>query len=255
MGPLIGYFWAFQMVNPVRRPGSRASSPRRPNPAEDTLIELMKRSELATVAIRSPHGGHAVTPYSVEDRGNGIHWIHIYDNNWPDKDRYIIIDRNANTWKYELASLNPDVPREPWSGTAESHTFAVIPLTTRLGKAECPFCAGGMKMVVPQGTNSVTLTNQDGKSIGREGDKIVNEIPDAQVVDLHSYLDGAPAGEPMFAVPAEADYEIAIRGHDKKAPAERRGRPRRRHHRQRDGRRGRDPQARGEREGHPVPEP
>jgi hypothetical protein len=219
VGPLIGYFWAFQMVNPVRLATVKSRLTQTPSQAEDALIDLMKRGELATVAIWSPHGGHAVSPYSIEDRGNGIHWIHIYDNNWPDKDRYIVVDRQANTWKYELASLNPDVPRAPWSGTAESHSFAVIPLSTRLGKAECPFCTGGKKLVVPQGANGVTLTNQDGKRIGRDGDKVVNEIPDAEVVDLNSYLDGAPAGEPMYAVPADADYEVAIAGGDAKAGA------------------------------------
>ncbi len=217
VGPLIGYYWAFQMVNPVRFQTIKSLYTQTPTGAEDTLAEMMKKGELATLAIRSSHGGHAVTPYAIEDRGNGIHWIRIYDNNWPDKERYVIIDRNENTWKYELASLNPDVPREPWQGNAESHTIAVTPLSYRLGKAECPFCTGSKKLVVPHGTNSITLTNQDGKKIGRDGDKIVNEIPDAEVVNLASYLEGAAEGEPMYVVPNDGDYEIGIHGTDKKA--------------------------------------
>ena len=142
-GPLIGYFWAYQMVNPVREDKVNSLLSMTPIAAEDTLVDMMKKNELAVIAIRSPHGGHAVTPYAVEDRGNGVHWIDIYDNNWPDKERHIIIDRNANTWEYELASLNPDIPKEPWSGTADSHTIAVTPLSDRLSRAECPFCAGG----------------------------------------------------------------------------------------------------------------
>ncbi len=219
VGPLIGYYWAFQMVNPVRLATAKSMFTQTPSSAEDTLVDMMKRGELATLAIRSAHGGHAVTPYAVEDRGNGIHWIRIYDNNWPDKERYIIIDRNANTWKYELASLNPDVPREPWNGSADTHSIAVTPLAARLGKAECPFCAGGKKMVVPHGTNSISLTNADGKKLGRDGDKIVNEIPDAEVIDLNTYVDGAPVSEPMYVVPAEGDYEVSIGGQDKKAAA------------------------------------
>jgi len=217
VGPLIGYYWAFQMVNPVRFQTAKSMVTQTPNGVEDTLVEMMKRGEYATLAIRSPHGGHAVTPYAVEDRGKGIHWIRIYDNNWPDKERYVIIDRAANTWKYELASLNPDVPKEPWQGNAETHTIAVTPLAYRLGKAECPFCTGSKKLVVPHGTNSVTLTNQDGKRIGRDGDKIVNEIPDAEVIHLDSYLDGAGGGEPMYAVPHEGDYEVDLHGNDQKA--------------------------------------
>ena len=218
VGPLIGYYWAWQTVNPVLGTRTKSVLSQTPNAVEDSLVEMMKRGDLATLAIWAAHGGHAVSPYAVEDRGNGIHWIRIYDNNWPDKERYIVIDRKANTWKYELASLNPDVPREPWAGTAESHTIAVIPLSARLGKAECPFCAGsGQKFVVPSGTNAVSLTNQDGKRVGRDGDKMVNEIPGATVVDLQSYLQGAPGDEPMYVVPAEGDYEIGIHGTDRKA--------------------------------------
>jgi hypothetical protein len=104
VGPLIGYYWAFQMVNPVRTALIKSLMTQTPTGVEDTLADMMKRHEFATVAVRSPRGGHAVTPYAIEDRGGGVHWIRIYDNNWPDKDRYIIIDRRRNTWKYELAS-------------------------------------------------------------------------------------------------------------------------------------------------------
>jgi hypothetical protein len=216
VGALIGYYWAFQMVNPVRFNVVKSLYTLTPNDAEDQLVKMMKAGEYATLAVRSTHGGHAVTPYAVEDRGNGIHWIRIYDNNWPDKERYVIIDRNANTWKYELASLNPDVPKEPWEGNAETHTIAVIPLALRLGKAECPFCTGSKKLVVPRGSNSISLTNQDGKKLGREGDKIVNEIPDAEVIHLDSYLAGAEGGDPIYAVPHDGDYDIHVHGTDRK---------------------------------------
>jgi hypothetical protein len=216
VGPLIGYYWAFQMVNPVRFNVVKSLYTLTPTAAEDQLVDMMKKGEYATLAVRSAHGGHAVTPYAIEDRGNGIHWIRIYDNNWPDKERYVIIDRNANTWKYELASLNPDVPKEPWEGNAETHTIAVIPLALRLGKAECPFCTGSKKLVVPRGSNSISLTNQDGKKLGREGDKIVNEIPDAEVVHLDSYLSGVEGADPIYAVPHEGDYDVHVGGTDRK---------------------------------------
>jgi hypothetical protein len=220
VGSLIGYYWAFQAVNPVKNAQMKSLLFQTPNTVEDTLADMMRRGELATLAIRSPHGGHAVSPYAIEDKGNGVHWIRIYDNNWPDMSRHIIIDRRQNTWKYELASLNPDVPKEPWSGNAESHNIAVIPLSTRLGRGECPFCTGsGKKVVRPHGANSITLTNQDGKRIGHDGDKTINEIPDAEVIDLNSYLGGTPASQPMYVVPADADYEITLHGTDKGAGA------------------------------------
>jgi hypothetical protein len=219
VGPLIGYYWAFQMVNPVRSAMMKSMLFQTPNQVEDTLVAMLKKGELATIAIRGKVGGHAVSPYAVEDRGGGIHWIRIYDNNWPDKDRYITIDRNRNAWRYELASLNPDVPKEPWSGDASTHTIAVVPLSARLAQAECPFCAGSAtKVIVPRGSNSVTITNQDGKRLGREGDRLVNEIPDAEVVDISSFMDGAPGPEPMLVVPADGDYDVHISGNDRRGP-------------------------------------
>jgi hypothetical protein len=219
---LIGYYWAYQMVNPVRSDKVESLLSNTPVSVEETLVDMMKRNELAVIAIRSAHGGHAVTPYMVEDKGNGIHWIDIYDNNWPDKERHIVIDHNDNTWSYELASLNPDIPKEPWSGTADSHTIAVTPLSDRLAKAECPFCAGGQKMVVSYGTNGVTLTNGNGKKLGRdpESGKVVNEIPGAQVFEVTSYIDGVPASEPIYSVPADGDYQVAIAGSTKPSRGE-----------------------------------
>jgi hypothetical protein len=217
---LIGYFWAYQMTDPVRRDKVRSLESMTPISAEETLVDMMKRHELAVIAIRSRHGGHAVTPYAVEDRGGGIHWIDIYDNNWPDKDRHIIIDHNQNTWAYELASLNPDIPREPWSGDAESHTIAVTPLADRLQKPDCPFCENRKKTVVSYGTNGVVVTNGEGKKLGRDGDKIVNEIPGAEVFEVAGYIEGEPAMEPVYTVPADGDYQVAIVGRDKHRKAE-----------------------------------
>jgi hypothetical protein len=135
--PLIGYYWAYQAVNPVMQEASLGRRRMTPTAVEDRLVEMMKHGELATLGFWGPpgEGGHAVTPYAVEDRGNGIHWIRIYDNNYPDKERYVIIDRNANTWNYDLAAINPSVPKMPWGGGAESHNIVAIPLAARLKKA------------------------------------------------------------------------------------------------------------------------
>ncbi len=215
VGPLIGYYWAYQMTNPVRDGKARSLRSNTPVSVEAKVVEMLKRKELGVISIRSRHGGHAVSPYAVEDKGNGIHWIHIYDNNWPDRERHIIIDHNANTWAYELASLNPDVPKEPWRGDAYTHTIAVTSLQDRLKKPECPFCSGGKKAVVPGSSNGVLLTDINGKKAGRDGDNIVNEIPGAEVVESESYIPGEDPPEPIILVPADGDYQVQITGHGK----------------------------------------
>jgi len=219
VGPLIGYYWAYQMTNPVNSEKMKSLRSSTPVSVEEKVIEMLKRKEFPVISIRSRHGGHAVTPYAVEDKGNGIHWIHIYDNNWPDRERHIIIDHERNTWAYELASLNPDIPKEPWKGDAYTHTIGVTSLQHRLSKPDCPFCSGGRKAVVPGNSNGVLLTDINGKKTGREGDTIVNEIPGAEVIESDSYIPGEEPPEPIILVPSEGDYQVHLTGNAKAARA------------------------------------
>lgn len=73
---------------------------------------------------RDGKGGHAVTPYAVENKGGGIFWVHVYDNNYPnDFNRRIKIDRNANTWVYEGAAINPSAPPSTYEGDAQTRSL------------------------------------------------------------------------------------------------------------------------------------
>jgi len=227
--PLIGYYWAYQAVDPVRTHVGRSRFASTPVSVEDTLVEMWKKKELATLGFWGPpgQGGHATTPYAIQDKGNGVHHILMYDNNYPDTERYIIIDRNANTWKYDVAAINPDVPKMPWGGNAESHSIVVIPLDLRLQKAACPFCKKGTtkkkKTVVPRST-TVVIEDDQGRRLGTEDGKDVNEIPGAEVVDLSAFLDGVnPEFSKMYIVPDESDFDITIAGASDKPTSEEAG--------------------------------
>ena len=216
--PLIAYYWSYQALNPVMTETMKGRRSYTPNTVEDKLVEMFDKGQLGTVEFWGPpgHGGHAVTPYAVEDKGNGIHWIKIYDNNYPNLDRYITIDRNANTWKYDLAALNPDTPKMPWGGDADSHSIVVVPVDLRLKKAQCPFCRSQTTRKTVWGFGAtVGVSDQEGRKVGIEGDKLINEIPDAEVVDLSAFLEGSVPVSPMFILPAENDYDVSIGGRDK----------------------------------------
>lgn len=215
VSPLIGYYWAWQAVDPMMR--ETVLERRRTAPADvvDRLSAMMKSNQMATIAIWAPRpqrGGHAVTPYAIENKGNNEYWVRIYDNNYPDTERYIVIDKNANTWRYDVAALNPSVPKMPWYGDAESRSIAILPVATRLKKAECPFCKTTKgKTVVPRGT-TLNISDPDGKKLGYDDQgKLVNDIPGADVVDLTAFLEDAPAPEPIFILPDDdKDYEISV---------------------------------------------
>lgn len=215
VAPLIGYYWAFQAVDPVAR--DVVTGRRRSTPAQtlDTLSEMLKKKELATLAIFAPppmRGGHAVTPYAIENKGNGVYWVRVYDNNYPNQSRWIEIDKDANTWRYDVAALNPSQTKMPWTGTAQTRSIVVMPLSSRLSKAECPFCksAKGRKTVMSSRSSAISISDPDGRKVGYEGDQLVNEIPDAEVVDLAGFLEDSVAPEPMFLLPDEVPYDIKI---------------------------------------------
>ncbi|MEJ7729976.1 MAG: hypothetical protein WKG00_12240, partial [Polyangiaceae bacterium] len=226
VSPLIGYYWAWQAVDPMMR--ETVLERRRTAPADvvDRLAQMMKQNQMATIAIWAPRpqrGGHAVTPYAIENKGNNEYWVRIYDNNYPDTERYIVIDKNANTWRYDVAALNPSVPKMPWYGDAESRSIAILPVATRLKKADCPFCKTTKgKTVVPRGA-ALNISDPDGKKLGYDdGGKLINEIPGADVVDLTAFLEDAEAPEPIFILPDDdKDYEITVADPKVKAkPAE-----------------------------------
>ncbi|MCZ7671246.1 MAG: hypothetical protein M5U34_30985 [Chloroflexi bacterium] len=50
-------------------------------------------------------GGHAITPYAVEDQGDGIFHVYVYDNNYPNLPRIMEINRDAETWSYEAPPI------------------------------------------------------------------------------------------------------------------------------------------------------
>ena len=104
---LIAYDWALQTLDSVQSkritgtPNQILAKLRkvlRPNPSETYTIAFWKRDGT---------GGHAVTPYAVENKGGGKFDVLIYDNNWPGQTRAISFDTKANTWTYD-AAVNPN---------------------------------------------------------------------------------------------------------------------------------------------------
>lgn len=85
-------------------------------------------------------GGHAVTPmrYAETDR-KGVYELHVYDNNFPDQDRVITIDANANRWEYR-GSTNPDEAGALYVGDEQNgNPLYFSPVKARVGKLPAPF--------------------------------------------------------------------------------------------------------------------
>jgi hypothetical protein len=174
--------------------------------------------------------GHAITPYAIENAGDGVYQVLVYDNNWPgDGERRLEIDTKANTWSY-YAMISPGYPQAQYEGNAKSETLRLAPVTPGLGVQPCPFCVGrqggGSKYneLRLDGSGNehakFLVTDAQGRQTGYKGSRFVNHIPGAKVMARTStgYRKSA-AGQlfadspaPVVRLPKGVDFEVEIDG-------------------------------------------
>ncbi|MEN9934746.1 MAG: hypothetical protein RLZZ387_1325 [Chloroflexota bacterium] len=204
-----------------------------PTEVVNTLIDVFNsdRKLEETYAIgfykRDRSGGHAVTPFAIEDRGQGVFWILIYDNNYPGQMRAIEVDTNANTWVYD-GSSNPEIAADTYEGDAESLTLELAPIPPRLQQQFCPFCAesatarvaGGSaapeqlyNQIWFDGEGDLLITDGEGRRYGYADGQFVNEIPGAK---SHAWRYGVAVWDndnaPAFYMPVGIDFTMTIDG-------------------------------------------
>lgn len=218
----IAYWWATQAVDPT------ASSVIRGTPME--ILEYIRQmdvdGETYTIGIYNERGeGHAVTPYGVEDKGDGLYAILVYDNNYPGETRELYIDSRDGSWTYETA-INPQVETDVWSGNADTETLDLTPTSARLELQYCPFCEGGtastgklaastqmVNQIFLDGDGHILITDENGNRLGYVNGEIVNEIPGATYTKYRMRATGETP-EPIYSVPANLDVTITIDGTD-----------------------------------------
>lgn len=122
--------------------------------------------------------GHSLTPYRIEERGDGQYWVYVYDSNYPagrptsPTDLHIEFDTVADTWRYQ-----PTPETLEFRGNASSHTLDFTQLSWRqptlpempdsTGLFTCPFCQGeaviaeeDVAEVMPLPTVNITLRGE-----------------------------------------------------------------------------------------------
>jgi len=137
----IAKWFTTQMTDPTASSAIKKS----PNDIVDTLIQKMQPGAAPfTMGIYQPDGsgGHAITPYAVVDMGNGKVRIMVYDNNYPNAERWIDVDRAKNTWQY-TGSTNPAEQETGYQGDANSG-LELTPLEARAQLPQkCEECLSG----------------------------------------------------------------------------------------------------------------
>ena len=177
-----------------------------------------------TIGIYSDQGGHAVTPYRVEEMAGGYR-IYIYDSNWPNEERWIDVSSDGQ-WKYALAATNPTEKTEAWSGGVG--TMELTPMRSRSGPFTCSFCpqesgekSGTMVTVAASGSKqmAIKIETESGQRLGYYDGAFVNEIPGA----TYRYLISGPStADPVlvFLPPDVETFTADVEEIDVPAPAE-----------------------------------
>src|SRR6266567_4272342 len=147
--------------------------------------------------------GHAVTPFAVEDMGDDVYRILLYDNNDPGETKYLTVNKKDETWSYRTAS-NPNEAESDYHGDANTHSLEITPESLREAESfTCPFCGGSdsssgerhhaSRPTPPRtqylgfsmdGEGDMLITDAAGKRVGFDfrNNKFVDEISSSRVV-------------------------------------------------------------------------
>jgi hypothetical protein len=221
----IAYWWATQATSPTIDRVITGS----PAQILDVLLNMNVRQETYTLGIYQPDGsdGHAITPFAVEDQGNGIYNVLVYDNNLPGEVRILTIDRHANTWSYE-ASINPSEESELYEGDADTQTLDLTPTSARLLPQQCPFCEedstsrhpNGVAAQLPvynsifiEGEGHVLIHDSEGRRLGYSNGKLYHEIPGAKSIQIKTGP-GDDTPEPIYWLPQGMEVFVTLDGNN-----------------------------------------
>lgn len=196
---LIAYYFTSQYAGILEKYTTEIKQT--PSQVLETIIARMNTDDpIAVIGVmdRSGSGGHAITPYAVKEKGNDVFEVYVYDNNYPDDaNRFVTIDRDKETWQYEV-KVNPDSTPFIYEGDATTFTLCAIPLSEHDNLkpinisdniAEFQFTGQGLQMLIE---------NWDEQRIGYdfETGQYVNEIEDAEMVPVFNI--GTP---PKYRIP------------------------------------------------------
>jgi hypothetical protein len=223
----IAYYWAQQLLTSVQSKKVDGT----PHAVLAALEQAVRPhpKELYTIVFwkRDGTGGHAVTPYAVDNDGNGRFRVLIYDNNWPGQTHEINFDTKADMWTY-YASTQPDDGDSLYEGDAKSRTLQLYPTLPGLGTQPCPFCgrvqngssrahaealasSAQQELVLLSGAthgDNVVISDAAGHRLGVVNGRVVDQMSGAQADNLA--FDSMTAAEPVFHLPADRAYTITL---------------------------------------------
>ncbi|MEY3093090.1 MAG: hypothetical protein RIU67_1873 [Actinomycetota bacterium] len=195
VGSTIARWWASQTFPAVREP-TQQTLEWSPEEIAARIVEAIENGEGATLGMYSEAGGHAVTPIAVSTDGADGIIVHLYDNNYPGVVTQLVIDRASQTWTYEFATTNGDIPAEVWSGSTGTLDL------TLMKDREVPVPAPWSDDSELKGSTTITVASGGDANVGVQVDvagttvdsrDITSAIDGVDVYPLRGYRNGSGA--------------------------------------------------------------
>lgn len=207
----VSYYWAHSVVEPVSSAGLETWH-YSPSQILSELQAALSNGAPDPVDLiiysRDKGVGHSIAPYAIEEKGNGIFWVRVYDNNAPnDSTRHVVINTTNDTWSYG-----------GWEGDATSRTMGFKSISIYSRPVECPWCSSTRSQAAGTQTrpiwlfsqNRLSISDSQGRRIGFLGNEFVDEIPEAYgnftVGGLGIHM------EPIYSLPQNETYSILLSG-------------------------------------------
>jgi hypothetical protein len=171
-----------------------------------------------------PVAGHRITPFALENLGNGKFNILVYDNNHPGVTRKVEVDTFGDTWSYKAAT-NPAERSALYQGGL-NNKMRFTP-TRLLGVQPCPFCDGARAddQVRLEGDFSdhgdLLISDSSGRRLGNVEGHSVDEMPAGSVQQLDLNQIWLAEDEPLYRIPASGGYTVSLTGRLHQADRER----------------------------------
>ncbi len=167
--------------------------------------------------------GHALVPIGYYKGEGTTYKLRVYDSNFPEKEQRLTIDPVANTWSYEVPTLDGNTI--VWKGDAHNHNKLYFsPIDERVGTLSCPFAADSKVKTIAYAGMTMVEKGADGKQTGIVDGEVV-ESGHGKVVPAFSSCtrcggtmqvinqESMDAGVKALAVQASSD--VSTSQHDK----------------------------------------
>ncbi len=165
-----------------------------------------------TMLVYGAPGGHAMVPYAVLDKGNGLFDIAVYDPNLPNQARAVHVDTNANSWTF---TSSPGLSASTWSSTdAVKPSYLLLgDVSSALARQACTFCLNGKSgtmvsfspVLAANGGvfDNMVLTDSIGKPLDPSTYRVIHSTNEI----------GSPyANGPVIVVDPGLNFEIGVNG-------------------------------------------